>query len=244
MKLLVSLALLSTVHGSAEHRFYSYPKGLMPLESTIDFSLFNSSTIIPETTKDDVLETYQFATNFLGFVFDGNDTVKFVLAKTATGANFTNDWGSLGEATDPEFTFFEQIPVSNDNQVFMYKFFDFVRHGDVAPKDYHCLAAKSILPTDKTLEEHCRAIPRCMGYIEDECLVSSASRKEPIKTATGKIYFEKKRVHDTIKGISDNFILFWSLYGSTVAVLVAFPTLLSKINSKKEKSNSRIRNIY
>lgn len=235
---------MATVHGAPyHHRYFSYPTGLTPAESTADFSLFNASTLIAETNKTDVLDTYQFSKNFRGFVFDIDEKVKFILARTAVGTNFTNDWGRLGQDSDTGATFYEQIPVSNDNQVFMYKFFDFVRYEGVTPKDYTCIATAEILSTDKTLEEHCRDIPRCMGYVEGHCLVSTFNRDSVLEADTGKVFHEKKRVHDTIKGIKDNFILFWSLYGTVVAIFVAFPSLLSKLGGHS-KSKARVSNIY
>lgn len=229
-------SLLVAVHGTADHRFYTYPVGYVPSADTGDYSLFNASTLIPEVTKDDVLESHQFSKNFRGFVFDEHGNVTKILAKVALGATFTNDWGSLVPAATPETYFVEQIPVENDNRVFVFKFFDFVEHPDATPEDYKCL-----IGTDKA---ECKDIPRCMGYIEGECLVSSASRGEKLIAAPGKVFHEKKKVHDSIKGIVDNAVLFWSLYGTAVGVMFAFPSVLNKLTKRNEKSDARVRDIF
>jgi len=236
--LLVSM-FTSVIASAIDHRFYTYPTGFIPSADTGDYSLFNASTLIPEVNKDDVLEAYQYSTNFRGFIFDEYDNVTKVLAKVALGTNFTNDWGQLVRGTTEGSYFMEQVPVSNDNQIFMYKFFDFTKHVDKVPDGYKCLIGVN--------DAECTDIPRCMGYIEDECLVSSISRNNVLVVQSGAVFHEKKRVHDSIKGIKDNFILFWFLYGTAVVALFKIPTMLHKILNSgivTEKSSYKIRDMY
>lgn len=250
---LIIVTCLVAANGLHTPRYYQYPTGLAPLTSTLDFTIMNAASVIPETNKDRVLEAYKFSETFLGFIFDSNGHLTKVLARARGGANFTNDWGELMPAGNGT-QFFEQIPVNNDNSVFMFKFFDFENFGMSSankkiPKDYKCLSLLGDLVTNKTAEEWCREIPRCMGFVEGECLVSSASRNQPLVATTNKVYHQKRRVHRHVDGIKDNIVLFLSLYGTALVALVAIPSVLEVIIGKVTSqgtltTKSSVRDIY
>ena len=223
-----------------EARFFKYPRSIIPIGSTDDYNLVNASSIIMERTKGEVFKSFKFSTTLMGFIFErSTGNVTKVLMRARGGSAFKNDIGELQR--DPRFDFYEQIPVTLDNQVFMYKFFEMQDMGYVVPKDYKCLTG---VPGVK-----CEDLPRCMGQIRGECLVSTVSRDQPLITNT-KRYHQKRLVHQQVQGIKDNFILFWSVYGTSIAVLILIPSLLKFITCRftykgsLTESKSRISAIY
>jgi hypothetical protein len=223
MRILVLLSLFSLAFAKDEDRFFKYPKNLIPVRSTPDYNLVNASTIIVEKTKEEVFKNFKFSTTLYGFIFhEESGNVTKVLSRARGGSNFTGDIGELERVNG--YSFYEQVPVLLDNGLFMYKFFEMEDLGKNVPKDYKCLAATSSVIK-------CEDIPRCMGEIEGECLVSSVSRNKPL-ISSNKKYKQKRREHKHIRGIRNNFVLFWALYGSSVAVLILVPRMLDFVTFK------------
>ena len=245
MKLLILCILAFFFHvalASDEDRFFKYPKHLIPAGPTEDYNLVNAETIIVERTKEQFFKSFKFSTTLFGFILNENTgNITKVLTRARGGSNFTGDIGPLIRVNG--LTFYEQIPVLLDNGLFMYKFFEMEDMGENVPKDYKCLApAISVL--------NCEDIPRCMGVIEGECLVSSVSRGRPLVAAPGRHYHQKRREHLHIRGIRNNFILFWSIYGASVAALIIVPKLLDLVTfrflyrKKPITSKARVMAIY
>ena len=226
---LLLLLLPSAFAVNDEIRFFKYPRSLIPAASTDDFAIVNASSIMVERTKEDVFKSFKFSTTVMGFIFDNySGNVTKALLRKRGGTNFTNNIGEL--VRDNRFTFYEQIPVSLDNEVFMYKFFDIEHIEGFIPKDYVCLTSASFT--------NCEDIPRCMGKVEGECLVSTVSRNQPL-VASDKVYLQKRRVHRQVSAIQNNFVLFWSIYGTSMAVLILVPSVLKLVTCRSAFTGSR-----
>jgi len=108
------------------------------------------------------------------------------------------------------------------------------RYSDIVGDPSHCDRSDTKMyeccseGTGVSLREMCKQIPKYLGYIEETCLVGHAALSEPLKFTTGMsyIYFEKRRQHDSIKYIQENweYIVSW-----TVALFFLFLLLPENI---------------
>jgi hypothetical protein len=150
-----------------------------------------------------ILQEFQFSSNILGFIFE-NDLITFVAVRRKGRDTFGNDVGSFFNRSNSQF--FEKIPSIPSNDVFIqasfgYKDMSRVQRG--ASTAASCLINEEDLDPSISLADHCTSIPRCLGYVEDFCLVTTAVRDDPLLPSARR-YFEKIKRHKVFDKLSSS----------------------------------------
>lgn len=210
--LLILLIILQSSNGfNIKSRYHKYPDNIKPslLNSNGFYRLQKASSFLkPEIlslSKEKLLQRYEFNDRFFGFVFVGGSLEEVLVSIGSEDDSFDFNLGELIKVSDSDGTveFYEHVPLFKHEDVFIDKFFrfesnEFTKIGD-------CFIEKSDIGTGsgsrEELETACTEIPRCSGYVVDECLLSSTSiNTEPVEQSN-KVFL-KDTQHKVIKFIS------------------------------------------
>lgn len=236
MVIILLFTLIAIAVGEKHSRYFKYPDGLIPPKTFAnqDFRMVNASTVTPDDLDVDlILNKYKFHPSYLGFIVKKNtNKVTHVLLKLVD-EGFTAKLNAF--INSPDDVFYEQRPT--EGSYFLTRYFDFVEFKD-SKRSGGCFLRQNMLSPSKTLKEHCESIPRCLGYVQNECLISSDNFDSPFVTSQN-VYFEKKMTHDIFKWINDNTVSFSLILGASFVLISFYPKLIEKI-TKKRKTTTKV----
>jgi hypothetical protein len=205
--------------------YYVYPENYIPdinhVLSTpnLDVNAFGPSVYVEDvshTDREGILERYKFSDEFQGFVFDG-DTLKYTIMTNKTGNDFTGDFGKLVKKNN--WKYYEKRPKYNSKVIYIDMGLGYTSEYRRKNLKDHCFY-NSTTESTKTL---CDQIPRCLGFIPGQCLVSFKGLNNEIDYNTDNYdydYSEKINEHAIFRFIRENLILFG--FGTVGVLLVEF----------------------
>ena len=252
--------------------YFKYPDHMIPdrhylSSSKGDFLLMYASVVlepdVQRLPKELILQKYRFSESNVGFVFDSDDRVKYVLVRDS--ARKTYHFGPLKHETG--MYFYERIPDNYEqNTIYIERFYGYdhmnekhkqrgkdtqyycfltqrqmfnqtcqwspcqlhpscpsnfsytgeSRYSNIVSDDSYCdyfehsqFECCSDPKPSETLKEMCSRIPKCLGYIENTCLVSHHALTEPLyySPSFSYQYYEKVRQHKIINSIQNNYTI-------------------------------------
>jgi hypothetical protein len=190
--------------------------------------MLNASTLfrndILDLEKEALLRTLRFSYNYDAFIFNSDNRLTHILVKKRNKNNFNKNFGNL--VSIPGTQMYEKKPDNYENNtVFISKYFGF-KHLNKNNEQRginirtHCFIkvdSMTILQSSN-MSAFCEMIPKCLGYIEDYCLVSYTALSEPIQYNSGSIdqYYEKRRTHR----VFDTMIAEWDIVLACSVILL------------------------
>lgn len=223
------VVLVGVVKSEKNSRYFTYQEGVIPAKNlnNEDFMMLNASEIIIDMLDtDSILEKYKFHSEYLGFIEKKSlGKVSHVLVKRQH-KGFKGEIGTFVRSTGD--IFYEQKPI--DGSYFLNRYFGFNSY-PTKKRIGSCLVSKSLLGSTLSMREQCELIPRCLGYIENECLYSSIKVNDEF-VVSSKPYFEKKLRHDIFVWIDENTIVFSLIIGAGYIVVALYPKFISRFIKK------------
>ena len=181
-----------------------------------DFLFLEAKKILPEDdltlSKSRILKNYEFSKTIAGFVFE-NDKVIDVLIKKDT-SSFKHNYGTLQYVND-NYTFYEQIDLFQTD-VFLINYFGFEEQH--FPESFTCFLTKNQTGID--LEQECKKLPRCIGFIENECLVNSVDFVPGKEKHASLTFFRKLSTHNVFSEIETRWFIYLPIFVITTLINV------------------------
>lgn len=216
--LLIIVANCDEIDDRMSNLYFKYPDTYIPdvnyilATPSLDVNAFNPDVYIDDIDLDNreaILEAYKFSEHFQGFIFEG-DTVKFTIMKNNT-KDFTGDFGKMIKKTG--YKYYEKIPRINSKNIYIDMGLGYAQNMRENIREY-CFYNSE--PT----KELCDKIPKCLGYIPGECLISyKALAEKEIENAFE--YHEKINEHSIFKWVSNNLLLTAFITLATLVVQTA-----------------------
>lgn len=200
----------------SQGKYYQYPDGIIPIStSSSHYNFLNASDFFKVgTSKAEIIERVGRSTFYHGFIFNEDGEVQKVITKKYANAT---DLGEMIVSRTSGEHFIERYPINEDNTLFIQFYHDYEDLGKDKIRGNCLLSLENIRKDPKKL---CDDIPRCIGFIERYCLVSSVGRLEKLRILkTGEKYFEKKRTHDILQFVSENVYIYVLLLVIPIAIM-------------------------
>ncbi len=173
-----------------DHIYFFYPDTIVPRfeQDTFSFKFvpLQPVNVVPDFPDEDVdqpaeliLNKYKFTNQYFGFIID-------IVTNRITHVQIliSGDGYSVGPLVNKKETVWaEKKPIFTNNIEFFTYFFGYKKYTDLIRGDdfrEYCMYDLEVS------EELCSQIPRCLGIIENVCLISTDAVKEPLTTFVPK----------------------------------------------------------